>query len=165
MKNGPDMLRLHAQNCEPWRMVEEFPAPHTLGCMITILSALVSVLSLRICSRASPEHELSSPCDVSLLFAQRSGLMAAAAKSSRKVSWADCITSIAMRHRRTAFVRPSGALHGEPAARGQCAVHDPAPSSHLRVRRLRWCRGRHFGSRAYTDGSTHLIQISVLIKR
>jgi putative transposase len=39
-------------------MIEEFSAsPHTVGCMITILSALVSLLSFRIRSRAWLELE------------------------------------------------------------------------------------------------------------
>jgi hypothetical protein len=48
-----------AQNCEPSRMIEDFPgAPRATGGMVTILSALVSLLSFRVRNRASPELEL-----------------------------------------------------------------------------------------------------------
>jgi hypothetical protein len=48
-----------AQNCKPSRMIEDFPGapPYRRG-MITILSALVSLLSFRVRNRASLELEL-----------------------------------------------------------------------------------------------------------
>jgi hypothetical protein len=58
-RRRPARLPVPAQNCELSRTIEEFQAPPPyLGCMITILSTLVSLLSFRVRSRASLELEL-----------------------------------------------------------------------------------------------------------
>jgi len=46
-------------------MIEDFPRHHTVGVHDAILSALVSLLSFRVSSRASPELELAA-CHIGL---------------------------------------------------------------------------------------------------